>query len=175
MPTKNRTDYITDVFNALPHIEGFTYTTKELWDLFDIATADKGINLRKIPQKKDTYADEENKPVANINKLITKYGTSSSWCHRLVNTENNSATLLGQMPGEGNRLHYHPNWNEWWYIVNGMWEWDIEGKKTIIKKGEVVFIRKGSKHKITAIGDEMAIRLAVSREDVEHIYPVESS
>mgnify|MGYP003969722151 CR=1 FL=1 len=40
-----------------------------------------------------------------------------------------------------------------------------------IKKGEVVFIRKGSKHKITAIGDEMAIRLAVSREDVEHIYP----
>jgi len=115
--------------------------------------------------------DEENKPVANINKLITKYGTSSSWCHRLVNTENNSATLLGQMPGEGNRLHYHPNWNEWWYIVNGMWEWDIEGKKTIIKKGEVVFIRKGCKHKITAIGDEMAIRLAVSREDVEHIYP----
>tara|TARA_Y100001970_G_scaffold15871_1_gene17862 strand:+ start:46996 stop:48129 length:1134 start_codon:yes stop_codon:yes gene_type:complete len=115
--------------------------------------------------------DEENKPVSDINKLINKYGTSKSWCHRLVNTENNSATLLAQMPGEGNRMHYHPNWNEWWYIVKGMWEWDIEGEKRIIKKGEVIFIRKGCKHKITAVGDEMAIRLAVSREDVEHIYP----
>ena len=115
--------------------------------------------------------DEENKQVADINKLINKYGTSKSWCHRLVNTENNSATLLAQMPGEGNRMHYHPNWNEWWYIVKGMWEWDIEGEKRIIKKGEVIFIRKGCKHRITAVGDEMAIRLAVSREDVEHIYP----
>ena len=22
-------------------------------------------------------------------------------------------TLIGQLPGEGNRLHYHPKWNEW--------------------------------------------------------------
>lgn len=76
------------------------------------------------------------------------------------------------MPGEGNRLHYHPNWNEWWYIVKGKWEWDIEGEKTIVKKGDLVFIGKGQKHKITAIGHEMAIRLAVSRADVEHVYPV---
>ena len=107
-----------------------------------------------------------------MNKLISKYGSSSSWSHRLVNTENNSVTLIAQMPGEGNRLHYHPNWNEWWYIVKGKWEWDIEGEKTIVKKGDLVFIGKGQKHKITAIGHEMAIRLAVSRADVEHVYPV---
>ena len=115
--------------------------------------------------------NEENKPLVDINKLINKYGTSSSWCHRLVNTENNSATLLAQMPGEGNRLHYHPSWSEWWYILKGKWEWDIEGKKAIVKEGDFVFIKKGSRHKITAIGDEMAIRLAVSQEDVEHVYP----
>ena len=115
--------------------------------------------------------DEENKPLICIDSLVNKYGDQSSWCHRLVNTENNSATLIGQLPGEGNRLHYHPDWNEWWYILKGKWEWNIEGEITVVKKGDFVFIEKGKKHKITAIGNEIAIRLAVSRADVEHVYP----
>ena len=117
----------------------------------------------------------ENEPLVDIEKLIKKYDNSSSWCHRLVNTENNSATLIAQIPGEGNRLHFHPNWNEWWYILKGEWEWNIKGEKTIVKKGDFVFIEKGKRHKITAIGNEIAIRLAVSRADVEHVYPVEST
>lgn len=112
----------------------------------------------------------DNEELVDLDKLIIKYGSSSSWCHRLVNTENNSATMIAQMPGEGNRLHYHPSWNEWWYILKGKWEWEIEGKQTIVKKGNFVFIEKGREHKITAIGNEMAIRLAVSRADVEHVY-----
>jgi len=115
--------------------------------------------------------DLENSPLTSIDKLINSYGGEASWCHRLVNTENNSATLIAQMPGEGNRLHYHPDWNEWWYIMKGSWEWEIEGKKTCVNKGDFVFIEKGKKHKITAIGDEIGIRLAVSRADVEHVYP----
>ena len=116
--------------------------------------------------------DYENEPLVELEKLINSYGDSASWCHRLVNTENNSATLIAQLPGEGNRLHFHPNWNEWWYILKGEWEWVIDGEKTIVKKGDFVFIEKGKKHKITAIGNQIAIRLAVSRADVEHVYPV---
>ena len=84
--------------------------------------------------------NEENKPVSDINKLIAKYGTSKSWCHRLVNTENNSATLIAQMPGEGNRLHFHPSWNEWWYIVKGEWDFEIESEVNRVKQGDFVFI-----------------------------------
>ena len=114
---------------------------------------------------------KENKPLVTIDRIINDNGTKSSWCHRLVNTEYNSATLIGQLPGEGNRLHYHPDWSEWWYIMKGKWEWEIEGKSHVVEKGDFVFIEKGKKHKITALGDEMAIRLAVSREDVAHVYP----
>ena len=89
----------------------------------------------------------------------------------MIDTENNSATIIAQLPGEGNRLHYHPNWNEWWYIIDGEWEWEIEGKKKIIKKGDIVFMEKSKKHKITAVGNKIAIRLAVSRADVAHVYP----
>jgi quercetin dioxygenase-like cupin family protein len=39
-----------------------------------------------------------------------------------------------------------------------------------VKKGDIVFIERNKRHKITAIGNEQAIRLAVSRDDVDHIY-----
>jgi CMP-N-acetylneuraminic acid synthetase/quercetin dioxygenase-like cupin family protein len=118
----------------------------------------------------DLHSANSEVPV-NINNIISNFDCTTSWSKRVVNTENNSATLIHQLPGEGNRMHYHPNWNEWWYIIDGQWEWNIEGKKTIVGKDDVVFIPKGRVHKITAVGDKPAIRLAVSREDVPHVYP----
>jgi len=112
----------------------------------------------------------ENQPMNNVKAIINSHDNSISWSYRVVNTDNNSATIISQLPGEGNRLHYHPNWNEWWYIIKGQWKWEIEGEEFIINKGDIVFIKKGKKHKITAAGNEPAIRIAVSRGDVPHIY-----
>ena len=117
----------------------------------------------------DLHSSNSEVPV-NVKDIISTFDSSTSWSKRLVNTENNSATLIHQLPGEGNREHYHPDWNEWWYIIDGQWEWNIEGEKVIVGKHDVVFIPKGKLHHITAVGDKPAIRLAVSREDVEHIY-----
>lgn len=113
-----------------------------------------------------------NKKKVNINNLIKNFKQYTSWSKRIINTENNSATLICQKPGEGNRLHYHANWNEWWFIIDGKWQWEIEGKKMIVSKGDIVFIKKGKLHRVTAIGRKPAIRLAVSREDVAHIYAI---
>jgi len=96
-----------------------------------------------------------------------------SWSKRVVDTESNSMTVICQMPGEGNRKHHHPDWNEWWYIVEGEWEWEIENKIKKIVKGDIVFMRKNRKHKITASGSGRAIRMAVSRADVAHVYESE--
>lgn len=115
--------------------------------------------------------DEGYHSLYNIDEIIHSMPNDISWSKRVINTENNSATLICQLPGEGNRLHYHSDWNEWWYIIDGQWEWLIEGEVTIVKKGDIVFIEKGKHHKITATGTKPAIRLAVSREDVKHIYP----
>lgn len=114
---------------------------------------------------------QENLPLINLDRIIAGQDNRRSWCQRIVNTENNSATLISQLPGEGNRLHYHADWNEWWYIVDGEWEWEIEGRKLVVKKGDVVFIEKNKLHRITAIGNRPAVRLAVSRDKVAHIYP----
>jgi CMP-N-acetylneuraminic acid synthetase/quercetin dioxygenase-like cupin family protein len=111
-----------------------------------------------------------NKEVTHIPEIINRNSKSISWSHTLVDSPSNSATLIAQMPGEGNRLHYHPNWDEWWFIIEGEWEWTIENKIINVKKGDHVWIQRNKKHRIKAVGEKMAIRLAVSRHDVDHIY-----
>ena len=111
-----------------------------------------------------------NKEQVSINDIIQNNSKTESWSHTVINSKSNSATLIAQMPGEGNRMHYHHNWDEWWYILKGKWEWLVEGEKKEINAGDVVFIERNRIHKITAKGNNMAIRLAVSREDVDHVY-----
>jgi len=112
---------------------------------------------------------DSNKEIVNLYDIINSMG-ESSWSKRVVNSENNSATLICQNPGEGNRRHYHSDWNEWWLIVKGEWIFEIEGANKIVKEGDLVFIEKNRIHRIEATGNVPAIRLAVSREDVDHIY-----
>jgi quercetin dioxygenase-like cupin family protein len=114
--------------------------------------------------------DKANEEVVSIPDIIERYGRDISWSHTLINSQSNSATLICQLPGEGNRMHHHPDWDEWWYIVEGRWEWNIEGAKKTICEGEIVFINRNRKHQITALGEKVAIRLAVSRYDVDHVY-----
>ena len=114
--------------------------------------------------------NEFNKEVINIPELIEQNGREKAWAHTVINSPSNCATLICQLPGEGNRMHFHPDWEEWWYIVEGEWEWLVEGVAMRIKQGDVVFIERNKKHMVKAKGDQMAIRLAVSRHDVAHVY-----
>lgn len=128
--------------------------------------------------KKDGIENNEfensNIPISSLRKIINKYWYLKDWSYRIINTENNSATLICQSRGNGNRLHYHPDWNEWWYIVEGLWEYEIDGKLFKIEQGDIVFIEKGRWHKITSLMDK-SMRLAISRSDVKHIYGKEIS
>ncbi|OGX07877.1 MAG: CMP-N-acetylneuraminic acid synthetase [Omnitrophica WOR_2 bacterium GWA2_47_8] len=114
--------------------------------------------------------ENANKLVVSIGEIIKGQDNTKSWSKRVINTESNSATLISQLPGEGNRLHHHNDWNEWWYIVAGQWEFTIEKKKILVKEGDVVFIEKNKWHRITCVGNKPAVRLAVSRDKVAHIY-----
>tara|TARA_B110000008_G_C16950370_1_gene556138 strand:- start:1233 stop:2246 length:1014 start_codon:yes stop_codon:yes gene_type:complete len=118
--------------------------------------------------------NEFNKEIAHVNEIIEKNGRDSSWSHTLINSPSTCSTLIAQTPGEGNRMHHHPDWDEWWFIIEGDWKWNIEGEDKRVTKGDIVFIERNKKHKITAIGEKIAIRLAVSRSDVDHVYESEN-
>jgi quercetin dioxygenase-like cupin family protein len=127
--------------------------------------------IRDDGVKNENY-DDENNLITNIPELLEREGDDSSWIKRIVNSESNSCCVIHQKPGEGNRRHYHHSWNEWWYILKGKWNFEIEGVDHTVKQGDIVYIPKNKWHKITCIGDKPAARLAVSRADVAHVYKI---
>jgi CMP-N-acetylneuraminic acid synthetase/quercetin dioxygenase-like cupin family protein len=116
---------------------------------------------------------DANNEIVQLDTILESMPKDQSWSKRVIDNESNSMTIISQFPGEGNRKHHHPDWNEWWFIVEGEWEWEIEGEKKKIVQGDIVFMRKNRKHKITAAGNSRATRMAVSRSDVAHVYEEE--
>ena len=117
---------------------------------------------------------DTNHPVANIGDLLERGSHTGSWSKRIVDSQSNSVTVISQLPGEGNRRHYHNDWDEWWYILEGEWIYEVDGREQRIQKNELVFIERNKIHKVTATGSGRAVRMAVSRADVDHIYPTKS-
>ena len=135
-------------------------------DLVSVLT-DDGVDKIQV----ETY---ENLTIQNVSDLKKEMG-SPPWGARVVYNELFGGVLICQNPGEGNRLHYHQDTDECWFIIEGEWEWFIEGIGT--KKGhtgDIIVVKKGVKHRITCVGDNPGIRLAITRPDVDHIYVSDS-
>ena len=126
--------------------------------------------LRDDGVNKVVIGDLENVPTTSIDELIKKMG-SGSWAARLVYNDRFGGVVIQQQPGEGNRLHYHPDADECWVILEGEWEWFIEGKGTqTVKENDIILVQRNTKHKITCIGNKPGIRFAITKPDVDHIY-----
>lgn len=117
----------------------------------------------------------ENQPAVNINSLANLASGKPSWAFRVALNESFGAVVILQQPGEGNRLHYHPNADELWVILQGSYVWEMEQKdgsfiQYVVAAGDVVVVTKGRKHKITATGKVPAVRIAITKPNVEHVY-----
>ena len=114
--------------------------------------------------------DLENLSTTNVDELRQRMGLGS-WAARLVYNERFGGVIIQQQPGQGNRLHFHPDADECWVILAGKWEWFIDGEGTrIVSVNDIVVVRQGVKHKITCVGDEPGIRFAITAPDVDHVY-----
>ena len=115
----------------------------------------------------------ENLSTTNVDELRQKMG-SGSWAARLVLNERFGGVIIQQQPGEGNRLHYHPDADECWVILYGEWEWFIEGEGTKkVSVNDIVVVKQGVNHKITCVGDKPGMRFAITAPNVNHVYTEE--
>lgn len=112
---------------------------------------------------------DSNKTQINTTEIIERNRHNKNWSHRFVDTQYNSMVAVCQSEGQGNRLHMHPEWSEWWYIYSGKWKFEIEEEKRLVVAGDIVFIEKGKWHRIESLEDN-SVRLAISRSDVAHVY-----
>ena len=125
--------------------------------------------LRDDGVNKVVIGDLENMPTTSIDDLIKKMG-SGSWAARLVYNDRFGGVVIQQQPGEGNRLHYHPDADECWVILEGEYKWSIDGEEQEVSVGDIVVVKEKTWHQITVIGDKPAARLAITKPDVDHIY-----
>jgi len=117
-----------------------------------------------------TFRNYENMSTINISKLREDLGMGS-WAVRIAYNELFGGVVIQQQPGEGNRKHFHPDADENWVILEGKWEWWIEGEGTkVVNENEIIVVPKNTWHKITCIGDKPGIRYAITRPDVNHVY-----
>lgn len=111
----------------------------------------------------------ENQSVC-LKALREKHGLGS-WAVRIAYNERFGGVIIQQQPGEGNRKHYHPDADENWVIMDGEWEWWIEGiGSTRVSKGDIIVVPKNTWHLIKCVGDTQGVRYAITAPDVNHIY-----
>lgn len=105
----------------------------------------------------------------SLDEVIARHG-EAPWSERLVLTELVQGTFIYQAPGQGNRRHYHATENEFWVVLKGQLRWEFDDETIVARAGDVVVAKAGRWHKITVLGDEPAVRFAVVKPDVLHIY-----
>jgi len=112
----------------------------------------------------------ENVSTINIKQIEEELEFKDSWAVRVIYNKRFGGVIIKQNPGEGNRLHYHPDADECWVVLEGEYEWQIEDEVSRVKQGDIIVVKANKWHKITAVGDKPAARLAITKPDVEHIY-----
>ncbi len=55
-------------------------------------------------------------------------------------------------PLQGPPLHRHRDHDEWWYILDGAFRFEVDGQEIYAATGDTVFAAKGSRHTFQNIG-----------------------
>ena len=121
----------------------------------------------------ETMRKYENISTISLDELREEFGMGS-WAVRIAFNDLFGGVIIQQQPGEGNRKHYHPDADENWVIMEGLWEWWIDGvgaKK--VKKNDIVVVPKNTWHQIKCIGDQVGVSYAITKPNVSHTYKEE--
>ena len=122
-----------------------------------------------MEEETNRFIDSENNSnITIIRKDDVKDEIQSG--HRLINTASCSVMRITQNKGEGNKKHFHIDWDEVWIVDRGKWLIETTEGKYIVEEGDIAMVKRGVLHKITALEDN-SVRLAISRSDIKHIYP----
>ena len=117
----------------------------------------------------ETMRKFENITTISLDKIRDELGMGS-WAVRIAYNENFGGVLIQQQTGEGNRKHYHPDADENWVILDGEWEWWIQGiGKQTVQKNDFVVVPAGVSHLIKCTKGP-GVRYAITKPDVNHVY-----
>ena len=98
---------------------------------------------------------------ARIDELKRTKG-APPWAEKIVVNDQIVGTLICQPAGHQTDTHYHLL-DEWWFIVEGEIDWEIEGQPAIhARAGDFVYAPALHYHHIKPTGSGPSIRLAIT-------------
>ena len=94
---------------------------------------------------------------------IKKQKGAAPWSEKIVDNDDIVGTIICQPPGHPTDRHYHLT-DEWWFVVEGEIDWEIEGHAEPIRAraGDFVFAPANHYHYIRPTGTTPSIRLAIT-------------
>lgn len=94
-----------------------------------------------------------NRVISKGNTEYYRWGNLCEGWHYLKNK--NVSVIVEVMPvGTSEKLHYHENAQQFFYILKGMAKITIDGKNFLLKPSNGIEIEAMKRHKIANIGDE---------------------
>lgn len=93
---------------------------------------------------------------------IKKAKGAPPWVEKLVVNDQIIGTLICQPAGHNTDRHYHLT-DEWWVVLEGEIDWEIEGAEVVrARAGDVVYAPALHYHHIKPMGSGPSIRLAIT-------------
>lgn len=85
------------------------------------------------------------------------------WSEKIVVNDQIVGTIICQPPGHQTDRHFHLT-DEWWFVIEGEIDWEIEGRGEVIhaRAGDFVFAPANHFHHIQPTGSTASIRLAIT-------------
>jgi mannose-6-phosphate isomerase-like protein (cupin superfamily) len=107
---------------------------------------------------------DQNRPYLDFETQVVKGGQRAG---AFVNDDRGFANLIrgrgAPPPPETDKGHFHLDYAEFWYIMEGQIDYLIEGMPLIsAHQGDVVYVPKGRYHRASAGGQGQATRLAIN-------------
>lgn len=141
-----------------------------------MATTWQGVNDAIADTVEGPIPPRVDKPIGpgrlhiKVDEIVARRGPAP-WIELCIEDERNLGTLIASAPGQGNRAHWHSNFDEWWVVMGGKLRWELTGGEIIqAVKGDIVWIPRGTVHHIVTEGDEMSLRFAVAMPPAVHVW-----
>ena len=95
-----------------------------------------------------------NRSVTTVADILEARG-APPWSETLIDDGRNNVTLIASGPGHSNDAHVHPDFNEWWLVMEGELEWEVGDYPPVrAVVGDVVMSPAGTRHLITTVSDQ---------------------
>jgi mannose-6-phosphate isomerase-like protein (cupin superfamily) len=119
---------------------------------------------------KAASGDGPNALRTRVAELVARLGPPP-WSRRVIQDERQLVTLIANVPGGGNRPHWHAEFDEWWVVMAGELEWELTGGVVVsARKDDIIWVPRGTVHHIRTVGTETSLRLAVAMPPATHYF-----